>query len=157
MTSLGKITVIKTFILSVLNHLFISLPNPSVTIIKDLKNMIFSFIWDKKPEKISREPFNQNYSFGGLTMIDIDKFIATQKSTWIRKIFTDGQAMWLTLLYMDIPNLQQGISCFGSHWSHTLTKKLTNKFWIDVSDSCCLILSSLPNGKYYNPCLSPLR
>ena len=156
LTPVGKITVIKTFILSVFNHLFISLPNPSETIIKDLKKIIFSFIWDKKPEKISREQLNQSYSSGGLKMIDIDKFIAAQKSTWIRKIVTGGEAMWLTLLYNDIPNLQHGISCFGSHWSHSLTKKITNKFWIDVFDSWCLILSSLPNGKYYNPCLSPL-
>ena len=56
-------------------------------------------------------------------MIDKDKFIAAQKSTWINKIVTGGEAMWLTLLYNDIPNLQQGILCFGSHWSHSLTKK----------------------------------
>ena len=36
LTPLGKITVIKTLPLPILNHLFISIPNPSEHIIKEL-------------------------------------------------------------------------------------------------------------------------
>lgn len=39
-------------------------------------------------------------------MVDKDKFKAARKSNWISKIVTGGEAMWLTLLYNDIPNLQ---------------------------------------------------
>ena len=43
LTPLGKITVIKTLLLPILNHLFISIPNPSEHIIKELNNFFFLF------------------------------------------------------------------------------------------------------------------
>ena len=43
LTPLGKITVIKTLLLPILNHLFISIPNPSEHIIKELNNIFFLF------------------------------------------------------------------------------------------------------------------
>jgi hypothetical protein len=42
---LGKITLVKSLILPVLNHLFIALPNPSIEIIKDIEDMLYTFIW----------------------------------------------------------------------------------------------------------------
>ena len=77
----GKISVIKTFILSLFNHLFISLPSPSKTFLEDLKTGIYSFIWDKKPEKVNRKQLCQSYPFGGLKMINIDNFIVALKCT----------------------------------------------------------------------------
>jgi hypothetical protein len=37
--------VVKSLILPVLNHLFIALPNPSLEIIKDIEDMLYTFIW----------------------------------------------------------------------------------------------------------------
>ena len=37
LTPLGKVTVVKTFLLSKFNHLFLSLPNPDICYLKDLK------------------------------------------------------------------------------------------------------------------------
>ena len=42
-TPLGKINVVKTFLLSQLNHIFLSLPNPSPTIMKELNTILFKF------------------------------------------------------------------------------------------------------------------
>lgn len=42
---LGKLVVIKTYILPKLNHLFIGLPNPSAGFIKTLQNMCFNILW----------------------------------------------------------------------------------------------------------------
>ena len=39
LTPIDKITVVKSLILPVLNHLFIALPNPSIEIIKDIEDM----------------------------------------------------------------------------------------------------------------------
>ena len=41
LTPLGKITVIKTLLLPILNNLFLSLPNPSEQIIKQINNLFF--------------------------------------------------------------------------------------------------------------------
>ena len=52
LTPLGKITVVKTFILSKFIHLFSSLPTPSQIILKKINSLISNFIWDGKPDKI---------------------------------------------------------------------------------------------------------
>ena len=44
LTPLGKITVIKTLILSKLNHLFMSIPNPDQCVINKLQSTFFKFI-----------------------------------------------------------------------------------------------------------------
>ena len=44
LTPLGRITVIKTLLLPILNNLFISLPNPSEQIIKQINDMFFYFL-----------------------------------------------------------------------------------------------------------------
>ena len=44
LTPIGKIKVIKTLLIPMLNHLFISLPNPSVKIIKELNETFYKFI-----------------------------------------------------------------------------------------------------------------
>ena len=50
LTVLGRVTIIKTLIIPKLTHLFISLPNPPKTMIKNLNKMLFQFIWQNKPE-----------------------------------------------------------------------------------------------------------
>ncbi len=61
LTPIGKITVIKTFILSKLIHLFTAIPNPPDNIIKNMNTQIFQFLWDKKPDKIKRQRITQPY------------------------------------------------------------------------------------------------
>ena len=46
LTPLGKITVIKSLLLPILNHLFISLPNPTDQILKELNNIFFEYLWE---------------------------------------------------------------------------------------------------------------
>ena len=51
LTPLGKITVIKTLLLSRLNHLFISLPDPNEKIISQLNNLFFLTFYGKVQQK----------------------------------------------------------------------------------------------------------
>ena len=51
LTPLGKITVIKTFLLAKLNHLFLTLPNPGKAFIGELNDLFHKFIWSNKPDK----------------------------------------------------------------------------------------------------------
>jgi len=62
LTPLGKITVLKTLItcISKLKHLFISLPNPSDKILKDLNTLSYNFIWNGKTDRVNRELLAQD-------------------------------------------------------------------------------------------------
>ena len=78
---LGKITVIKTFIISKVTHLFTCIPSPDVHFIKTLNTLLFSYLWDGKPDKIKRKWKTQDYDYGGLRMINLNCFIQSLKLT----------------------------------------------------------------------------
>ena len=86
LTPLGKITVIKTFMMSAFNHLFIMLPNPDSTLIEKINGIMFSFLLNKKPSKIKQATVIKQYGEEGLKMINIMAFIEALKSTWIRRL-----------------------------------------------------------------------
>ena len=48
LTPIGRITVLKTIIIPKMNHLFISLPDPSNEFINRLNDMFYKFIWNNK-------------------------------------------------------------------------------------------------------------
>ena len=88
LTPLGKITVIKTFTISIFIHLFISLPNPSQAIMDYINNTIFSFLWNNKTSKIKQSVIIKQYCEGGLKMINVKAFMDALKTTWIRRLIT---------------------------------------------------------------------
>jgi len=53
LTPLGKITVIKSLLLPMFNHFFISLPNPDCDIIKQISSLFYDFLWEG-PAKIKQ-------------------------------------------------------------------------------------------------------
>ena len=65
LTPIGKITVVKSLILPVLNHLFIALPNPSIEIIKDIEAMLYTFIWKSSVNRVKKDIMQKKYQEGG--------------------------------------------------------------------------------------------
>ena len=83
LTPIRKITIIKRFMMSAFNHLFIMLPNPDKSVIDKINNIMFSFLWNHKPSKIKHSIIIKEYGEGGLKMLNIVAFIDALKSTWI--------------------------------------------------------------------------
>ena len=61
LTLLGKITLIKTLMISKLNHLFLSIPNPNENMLNQFISNIYNFLWDGKPNKSEKRFFCQEY------------------------------------------------------------------------------------------------
>ena len=80
----GKITVIKTFMISVFNHLFIALPNPNQAGVDYINNILCSFLWNKEPNEIKTTIVTKQYCEGGIKMLNLNAFMGALKSTWIR-------------------------------------------------------------------------
>ena len=97
LTRLGKITVIKSLLLSSLNHLFISLLNPNEKTMREINDLFYKFIW-KGTRRIKRTVLSKEYCEGGMKMTDIDAFIAALKSTWFRKLVVTKHSQWSALL-----------------------------------------------------------
>ena len=97
LTPIGKICILKTFIIPRLTTLFMTIPRPSPRTIKLLNKLFYSFIWDYKPDKISRAKLTQGYPKGGLKMTDVDAFITSLKISWIKRLLSNDTPVWKTL------------------------------------------------------------
>ena len=150
LTPIGKIIVIKTLILSIFTNFFMALPTP-VEILVKINKLLFNFMRDGKPDKISRDRICTTQLNGGLKMINIHKFEKSIKLRWLKQIFIGNKKSWLDLLLNNI-NLSY-FSSFGSQWCLSKLAKL-NQFWKIVFTyynnfchqvlcvlSCCFILS----------------
>ena len=81
LTVIGKITVVKTLILPVLNHLIITLPNPTQDILKKVNELIFTFIWSSPVHRVKKELLQKEFCKGGLKTINLFFFILALKTT----------------------------------------------------------------------------
>ena len=55
LTPIGKIAVIKIFVISILTHMFSAIPPPSRNVIIHLNQLFYSFIWNDKAHEISHK------------------------------------------------------------------------------------------------------
>lgn len=144
MTPLGKITIIKTLIISKLTHLFINLPDPSPRFLKELDEIIFRFLWGGKTHKVKKSIMCMPYEYGGYKMVDVYTFISTLKISWLRRfIGIEGQSSTWAYLY---PMLSK-VSRFGQGYIEKCLKSIENPFWSDVLKhfkKLCKVKRNLP-------------
>ena len=70
---LGKITIIKSFLLSKMTYVFSVFPTPQ-EFIKQLNTIMYNFLWNG-PDKIARIAVVNDIKFGGLRLTDIETSI----------------------------------------------------------------------------------
>ena len=133
LTPLGKITVIKSLLISKLVHLLTALPNPTQPELKQIERLFFSFLWGGKRDPIKRAKVIQNVESGGLNMIDIQAFVRSMKLTWLKRLMTSN-AEWAKLAANELPNIDSVLQ-FGSKKLHKIRSEIGNPFWQDVLDA----------------------
>ena len=85
LTLIGKITFQKSLVASQLVYVLSPL-HTNAEVIKEVNKLFYSFLWNRKGDKIKRDIIINDYSNGGLKMIDIQSFTKSLKATWIKKI-----------------------------------------------------------------------
>ena len=106
LTLIGRVTIIKSLMLSKFAYLFLALPNPPGSLVKSLEKMLFEFLWNKGPDRISRMQIVKNIEAGGLRMTNVKAFITSLKVTWLRRIITNSNNNnWSTLSNINFNNL----------------------------------------------------
>ena len=63
LTIIGKITIVKSLVLSKFVHFIISLPDPPPDLLKELEKRFYRFIWNKGPDRIRRKVLIKKYIF----------------------------------------------------------------------------------------------
>ena len=147
LTPIGKITVVKSLILPVLNHLFIALPNPSIEIIKDIEDMLYTFIWKSSVNRVKKDIMQKEYQEGGLKMINIHSFILALKSTWIRRLFFNN-CKWQNI-FMSSIDINK-LSCGGSGYIEQVIESVKNQFWKDVLYAWKFVIEKDENKDWTN-------
>ena len=130
LTPYGKTTVVKTLLLSKIVHILLALPSPSIKLIKEIQKMIYSFLWNDKPDQIKRHIAQQKPINGGLGITDLHSFDQALKLTWISKL-ENSCAKWKKLATYSYPELLT-MKNFGEEFLKMLQNKLKNEFWTNV-------------------------
>ena len=84
LTLFGKVLIIKNLALSKLTYRFSLLSVPEI-VIKRVKKLCFSFIWNKR-ESVKRNVLYNDITQGGINMIDIDSHIYAIKAAWVSRL-----------------------------------------------------------------------
>ena len=132
LTPLGKITVIKTYLFSQFNHLFMSIPMPPESFIKEFNKMLFNYVWDGKPDKIKIIQITKDYLEGGLKMINTENFIKSIKLTWIRRLFQSYTSDWVNLFETTICNVRDFFLKYSIINSENSNTEISNRFWNEI-------------------------
>ena len=133
----GKMVIIKCLALPKISHLAMVLPSLDSKQIKELENLLFSFLWDRKPDKVSREHAKLSEKAGGLGMIDIKDFWLSLKFSWLRRCLKT-KSSWLSILEDSLNRVLKynsnivEILQFGPNQLCRVGKELSNDFWKPV-------------------------
>ena len=121
-TPLGKITIIKTFILSNFNYLFFAIPSPGDSYTKNLNTLLFNYLWDNKPDKLKRSCVTQDCRNFELRMVDLKSHINAIKLSWISKLIKNNHNQFSTILENSLLSISK-ITKLGSDWLNGFNKK----------------------------------
>ena len=130
LSTLGRITLVKSLMTPKLTDLFISLPNPQKEILREIDTLLFNYIWNSKVDRIARKYITRQYNEGGLRMINTQIFIKSLKLTWIRRLERSDSA-WALLLRSQLPDWFSSIHVLGNHFVSEISH-IINPFWKDV-------------------------
>ena len=99
---LGKIVVLKSLVASRLVYILAPWQTKHHAI-KEINKMFFKFLWNDKGDKIKCKIMINDYSEGGLKMIDITSFNKSLKATWIKKYLdTENCSKWKVFFNLEL-------------------------------------------------------
>ena len=113
LTLLGKITVLKSLVVSQLVYLLSPLRSNN-KILHEINDLFHSFLWNGKSDKIRRKVMINDPRDGSLRMIDLISFNKSLKTTWIKKYLdNDNYGKWK--IFLDIVLKKYGCQSFFSY------------------------------------------
>ena len=119
---LGKITVLKSLIVSQLVYILSPLPT-NQRVLVEINILFFNFLWNGKGDKIKRNTMISDYSEGGLRMIDLISFNKALKSTWAKKYLDpENHGKWKLFLDWQLQQYGGPVVSRGNLNRHDLSK-----------------------------------
>jgi exonuclease III len=143
----GKITVIKTFLISQFTFVMQSVGMPD-NILKDINLLLYKFFWKKRFnnkkafEKIKRRVLQSDYSKGGLRMVDMTKLQTYYYLQWAGKYDTSENKNWTLIPSWHLQKIASIANVFDFNCKSTealFLNRIENEFWQNV---VCAVLDN---------------
>ena len=131
LTISGRISVFKSLVSSMLTHILLSLPNPSLELSEEYEKMLTGFLWGGKPAKFRREILEYPYDLGGLQLHNLQRFSSSLKITWLRRIIATDCSWTTFAISYEIDKCWN----FGNDFAKQKKNTMINIFWKDVVQS----------------------
>ena len=115
---------------------------PLNILVKKLNNLLYSFVWDNKPDKVNRKLITNSYINGGLNMVDIDIFIKCQKVAWVKRLVQTPNTPWAKL-FLSLISIDK-FYLLGPLWAFYFlkeTQQILNPLYVQFG----IILKFQPN------------
>ena len=108
--------------------------------LKALDKILYNFLWDNKPHKITKKMTTKPRAEGGLAMIDIAKKHMALKIAWIQRIMNEtDNDIFNYLNYYAKTDIKFLIKCnLSVEDIRQCWKKTPPIFWLDVLKQWCL-------------------
>ena len=125
----GKITIIKSLLIP--KFVFVSslIPTPK-EFVNQLNQLLFQFLWNG-PDKVTRRSAINDYSNGGLKMIDFDSMIISLRLAWLKRIFGSNDGTWKRYLTWHLEPLG-GLFLFYCNYDVRILPLKTSLFYLEL-------------------------
>ena len=128
LTPYGKVSIVKSLLLSKITHILLSLPSPNLEILKQIDSLFLNFVWSNKPAKFSKAILEADIRDGGLKLHNLEIFDQSLKLGWLKRYLkSDGK--WR--MFADLGDFEQVFS-FGSAFTERAMEIAQVPFWSDV-------------------------
>ena len=128
---MGKVTVIKSLLLSKIVHILTSLPDPSDGMIKLIEDTFWKFLWHGKRDRIKRTKIVQSIADGGLEMVELKSYITGLKVSWLKRLRVSVSDWSLLTKAVIFPSFDS-LLLHGSAQLKRDSGRVHNAFWRDV-------------------------
>lgn len=140
LSMLGKVLVIKTFLMSQFSFLMQSIGIPEKILTK-INQIFYKFLWQRKFsnrkafEKIKRKTLQKDYKEGGIQMIDMLEVQMRYYLQWAGKLASSQQENWSNIPKWHYSSLGSDLGVFSINCHVSQIKQLENvknQFWETV-------------------------
>ena len=133
----GRITITKMLLLPKIVHILSVLPSPKTTYIREINSLFTKFIWNNKRPKVQANLMSQDYSTGGLKMLNLNSFCRAAKIKWVKRLYNAANHnSWKILAKTILEEKHIEMVFEGSNAGiKDILKKINNIFWKEVIES----------------------
>ena len=128
LTPYGKITIIKSLLMSKFTHMLLSLPSPSKELVDEQNHIFSDFLWAGKSPKFRKEILEAEVKDGGLKLHNLSVFDTALKLGWLKR-FLKSNSKW-TVFPKEFE--LEGVFHYGVDFIERIEAMNTNPFWQDV-------------------------